>query len=151
MRLAGDVLDDVHFAFLNDEHLGAEITLGEDRVSGGERLAGVFDRILAAGSTGAGSRSARCLEDRFHELSLPAGDSRLRDGEHVVSCTEMGVSTDGHQEIVSVVAERKMPHDRDAHRPEKFVEKCRDFCIAPTPSQTPNDDPSDFFQSTGQP
>jgi len=62
-----------------------------------------------------------------------------------------GANADGHQEIVAVMAERKMTHDGDAHRPEKFAEKYGDFRIAPTPSQTPDNDPSDFFQSTGQP
>ena len=48
VRLAADVLDDLDGAFLDDEHLDAELTLGEDRLSGGVDHARFFHRILSA-------------------------------------------------------------------------------------------------------
>ena len=51
VRLAVDVLDDVHLTLLDDEHLGAELALGEDHVAGGvecstESFTGSFPPVV---------------------------------------------------------------------------------------------------------
>jgi hypothetical protein len=67
VRLASDVLDDLDFTFLDDEHLGAELTLREDPVAGGIDQLGVLERILRSTA----GRLEHCLHSSCNLIETP--------------------------------------------------------------------------------
>jgi hypothetical protein len=75
----------------------------------------------------------------------------VQQGERAVSGADAYGSTNRHQEVVPMMAERQIAYDRDIAGGEEFVKQRLDFGVTAAPFQLPNDHCSDFLQSTGKP
>src|SRR5438874_1227388 len=71
--------------------------------------------------------------------------------QRVVARAEVSWRTDRHQQIISIMPERKVAHDWDRKRLEEFAQESIDFALTPTLFQLANNNASDFFESTRQP
>src|ERR1051326_3932855 len=72
-------------------------------------------------------------------------------GKGGACCSETNESTDRHQEIISIMTEGKVAHNRNRERGEELAQQELELGFAAAVFQLPDDHTTDAFESTGQP
>src|ERR1051326_9641319 len=72
-------------------------------------------------------------------------------GKGGACCSETNESTDRHQEIISIMTEGKVAHNRNRERGEELAQQELELGFAAAVFQLPDDHTTDAIESTGQP